>query len=143
MQAFEVGDFRRVARLDECFKAGADQFRGAAAEHGLFAEQIALGLFLEGGLDDAGAKAADAHRIGQALFERLARGVLMHRHERRNADAIHIQFTDAVSGRLGRDHAYIDAFGGGELEEGAEIRFEVPGIEVDDAGDFVLCPVLF
>src|SRR5208337_1673651 len=41
--------------------------RGAgqtAAQHGLFAEQIALGFFLKGGLEHAGASRADAMRVG-------------------------------------------------------------------------------
>src|SRR3546814_6489297 len=42
----------------------------AAAEHGLLAEQVGLALFLEGGLDHAGAAAADRRGVGQADLER-------------------------------------------------------------------------
>ena len=54
VQALEVGDFGGVAGFDQGLEAGADQFADAAAEHGLLAEQVAFGLFLEGGLDHAG-----------------------------------------------------------------------------------------
>ena len=53
VQALEIGHFRRITRLDQCFKAHPDQFDQAAAQHGLFAEQIGFALFAEVGLDDA------------------------------------------------------------------------------------------
>ena len=55
VEALEVGDLGLVAGLDERFEAGLDQLGDAAAEHGLLAEQVGLGLLLEGRLDDAGA----------------------------------------------------------------------------------------
>ena len=65
MQALEVRHLRVVARLDERLEAGLDELAGAAAEHGLLAEEVRLGLVLEGGLDHAGTRAADAAGIGQ------------------------------------------------------------------------------
>ena len=59
VQAFKVGDLRLIAGFDQRFEAGADQRGDAATEHDLFAEKIGLGLFLEGRLDDAGARTAD------------------------------------------------------------------------------------
>ena len=73
VQALEVGHLRRVAGLDQRFETGLDQCRGAAAQHRLLAEEVGLGLFLEGGLDDAGAAAADGAGVGQRDFARPCR----------------------------------------------------------------------
>ena len=74
MQAFEVGHLRLVTGLDQRFVSGLTKRARAAAQHGLFAEQIGFGLFLETGLDDAGARAADALGPGQRdLLGLLAR----------------------------------------------------------------------
>ena len=53
VQALEVGDLGLVAGLDERLEARLDQFGGAAAEDGLLAEEIGLGLFGERRLEDA------------------------------------------------------------------------------------------
>ena len=68
VQALEVGDLGLVAGLDQRLEAGLDQLRGTAAEHRLLAEQVGLGLLGEGGLDAAGAQAADrlARRTARA-----------------------------------------------------------------------------
>ena len=42
--ALDVGDFGRVSRLDQDLVGRQDQVGDSAAEHGLFAEQIGLGL---------------------------------------------------------------------------------------------------
>jgi hypothetical protein len=76
VQAFEVGDFGGVAGFDQRLESGADQFGCAAAEHGLFAEEIAFGFFAEGGFDDAGAQAAERPCVGQGVLESLAAGIL-------------------------------------------------------------------
>ena len=60
VQALEVGQSRVVAALDQRLVAGAHELRHPAAEHRLLAEQVGLRLVLEGGLDHAGARAADA-----------------------------------------------------------------------------------
>ena len=44
VQAFEIGDLGLVAGLDQRLEPGVDQLGRAAAEHGLLAEQIGLGL---------------------------------------------------------------------------------------------------
>ena len=53
VEAFEVGDLGSVSGFDQRLETGADEFGGAAAENGLFAEEIALGLFAEVGVDHA------------------------------------------------------------------------------------------
>ena len=60
MQALEVSHLRLVACFDKSFVADFDEFGGAAAEDGLFAEEVGLSFFLEGGLDDAGTGRTDA-----------------------------------------------------------------------------------
>jgi len=71
MEDLEVGDARLVARLDECLEAGLHQGRQAAAQDRLLAEEVRLGLLLEGGLDDAGAAAADADAPRQGQVRAL------------------------------------------------------------------------
>ena len=68
METFEVGDFGGVAGFGQGFETGADQFADAAAEHGLFAEEIAFGFFAEGGFDDAGFQAAQRQGIGEGIL---------------------------------------------------------------------------
>ena len=65
VQALEVRHLGRVAGVDQRFEARGHQRRGAAAEHGLFAEQIGFRLFAEVGFEDAGASAADAACVRQ------------------------------------------------------------------------------
>src|SRR3546814_11762396 len=65
VEAFEIGHFGGVARLDQRFETRLDQVGDAAAEHGLFAEQVGFALFLEGRLDDAAAAAADRRSVGE------------------------------------------------------------------------------
>ena len=77
MHALEVGDLGLVAGLDERLESGLDQRADAAAEDGLFAEQVGFGLLGEGGFDDARARDADALRVGQREGLRIAGRVLV------------------------------------------------------------------
>src|SRR5271157_4836619 len=65
VHALEVGDLGLIAGLDQSFEPRLHQRAYAAAEHRLFAEQVSLGLFREGGLDDSGAGGADSLGIGE------------------------------------------------------------------------------
>ena len=65
MQALEVGHLGVIAGVDERLEAGLHELGGAAAEDGLLAEQIGLGLVLEARLDHAAARAADALGVGE------------------------------------------------------------------------------
>src|SRR5205085_12416907 len=65
VQALEVREPGVVPGVDERLVAGANQLGYAAAEYGLLAEEIGLGLVLEAGLDHARARAADALRVRQ------------------------------------------------------------------------------
>ncbi len=77
VQAFEIGHFRGITGFDQGFEAAADQLDQAAAQHDLLAEQVGFAFFLEVGLDDAGAAAADGGGIGQAQVMGVAAGILM------------------------------------------------------------------
>ena len=111
MEAFEVGDFGCVTGIDQGLEAGADEFGSAAAEDGLFAEEVAFGLFAEGGFDDAGAHGADAGGIGESVFESVAAGILEDGNERGNAGTFGEDFADAMAGSLGGDHGDVDIGG--------------------------------
>ena len=73
VQALEVGDLGLVAGLGEHLEAVHHQLRGAAAEHGLLAEQVGLGLLGERRPDAAGAQAADRLGVGQGERPRPCR----------------------------------------------------------------------
>ena len=87
VDAFKVGHFGRVTGFGEGFEAGLDEGGEAAAEDGLFAEEVGFAFVLEGGLDDAGAGAADAVAPRQRGLERVAAGVLVDGDEARHAAA--------------------------------------------------------
>ena len=70
VEDFEVGDLGLVAGFDEGLEAGLDERGGAAAEDGLLAEEVGLGLFGEGGFEDAGAGAADALGVAESALAR-------------------------------------------------------------------------
>ena len=53
VEALVVGDLGLVAGLDERLEAGLHELGDAAAEHGLLAEEVGLGLLREGRLDHA------------------------------------------------------------------------------------------
>ena len=108
VQALEIGDFGSVTGFDKGLEASADQFGGATAEDGLFAEEVAFGLFAEGGFDDAGAHAADTGGIGEGGFERMARSILGNCNEAGNARTFGENFADAMAGSLGGDHADVN-----------------------------------
>jgi hypothetical protein len=109
VQAFEIGHLGLVAGLDQRLEAHADQFHQAAAEHRLLAEEVGLAFLPEVGLDDARPPAADGRAIGQADLQRLARGVVVHRHKAGHAAALDVFAAHGVAGALGRHHDDIDA----------------------------------
>ena len=103
VQAFEVGHFGLVTGFDEGFKAGLNEGGCAAAEDGLFAEEVGFGFFLESGLDDAGAGGADAFGPGQRELFGVFAGVLIDGDEGGNAFAFHVLAADDVAGAFGCD----------------------------------------
>ena len=103
----------------------------AAAEHDLLAEEVGLGLLLEGRLEHAGPGAADGVGVGQGEVAGLARGVLGHGDEARHAAALGVGAAHEVAGALRGDHGHVDARGRGDL---AEADVEAVGEEQGVAG---------
>src|SRR6185437_2446941 len=89
---------------DQRFETGLDQFDGAAAQHGLFAEQVGFGFFTEVGFDDAGTAAAVCHGVGQGDVARDAGLVLIHSDQMRHAATLGVSAANRVARRLGGDH---------------------------------------
>ena len=85
VQALEVRELRVVAGVDQRLVAGGHELGDAAAEHGLLAEEVGLGLVLEGRLDHAAARAADALGVGQRELLRVAGRVRVDRDQARHA----------------------------------------------------------
>src|SRR5665213_646782 len=54
MQTFKIGDLGSIPGIDQRLEAGANQFRRAAAEDSLLAEQIAFGFFAERSFENTG-----------------------------------------------------------------------------------------
>src|SRR5687768_2727256 len=108
VEAFEVGDLRLVARLDERLEAGLDECARAAAQHRLLAEQIRLGLLGKRRLDHAGARAADGASIGERERASLPRHVLVNRQQARRAAPFGEHLADTMPRRLRRDHGHVD-----------------------------------
>ena len=111
VQALVVRDLRLVAGLDERVEARLHERGNAAAEHGLLAEQIALGLLGERRLEQADAAAADADAVGERERERAPARVLVDRDEARRACAGDEELAHAMARRLRRDHDHVVALG--------------------------------
>ena len=77
MEGLEVGRLGLVPGLDQSLERGFDQLGDPAAEDDLLAEEVGLGLLLEGGLEDPGPPPADRRRIREGQIPGVARGVLM------------------------------------------------------------------
>ena len=131
VQDFEVGALGLIAGLDQRLVARLDERADAAAKHGLLAEEIGLGLFLEGGLEHPGAGAADALEVAEAERVGLAGRVLMDGDEAGHAAALDEDLADAMAGSLGRGHAHVDAGGG---HDGLEVDVEAVGEHEQLAG---------
>ena len=111
MDAFEVSVSGVIARFGQRLEARLHQSADAAAQDGLLAEEVGLGLGAERGLQRACSGAADAQRIGQRDLERVAGRVLLDRYEHGNALARLIFAADGVAGSLRGDHDDVDVLG--------------------------------
>ncbi len=109
VQALEVGHLGVVARLDERLEAGLDERRGAAAEHGLLAEQVGLGLLVEASCRRRrrGCRRCPWRRPARASLACAAR-VLVDGDERRDAGALEVLAAHEVAGALGGDERDVD-----------------------------------
>src|SRR6185295_4354180 len=98
VHALEVGDLGLIARLHQGLEGVLDEVGDAPAQRGLLAEEVGLRLLLEGGLDDAGARAAHALAVGQREVLGLARHVLVHRHQGGHAGSLGEEVAHHVAG---------------------------------------------
>ena len=117
----KVGHLGLVAGLHQRIEAGVDQLGNTAAQHGLLAEQIGLGLLLEGGLQNACTACADAGSISQCDILGLTGVVLLHADQRGAALALGVQAAHDVAGALGSDHDDVHVLGRGD---GLEVDVE-------------------
>lgn len=107
MQHFVIGDFRLITSFHQHFETGLHQRGRTTAQHRLLAEQIGFGLFLEGGLDDVGARAAQAASVRERELLGLATGVLVDRIDARHAAADFIFATYQCARALRRDQHHV------------------------------------
>ena len=112
VDALEVGVLRLVTGLHQHLEAAAHQVDDAAAEDGLLAEEVGLGLVVHRGLHDARTGAADARDVGQGDVLALAGGVLLHGDQAGHALARHVLAADGVAGALRGGHEHVDPGGG-------------------------------
>ena len=115
VDALKIGVLRLVARLAQHLKAALHQVHQAAAEDGLLAEQVGLGLVVHRGLHDTGTGSADAGDVGQGQVQAVAGGVLLHGHKAGHALARHVLAADRVAGTLGGRHEHVHPGGGHDL----------------------------
>ncbi len=101
VHALEVRDLGLVAGLDQRLEAAHDELRGAAAQHGLLAEQIRFGFLAERRREHAAARAADAVRVGEGACLRFAARVLRNGHQARHAAALLVLPAHEVAGPFG------------------------------------------
>ncbi len=104
MQDFEIGYLGLIASLNQCLKASLYQAGNTSTEHGLFPEEVGLGLLGEGGLNDASPAAADTIGIGQGDVPGVTGGILMHGNYRRRPHLFCVELSQHVTGALGRYH---------------------------------------
>ena len=139
MAGLKVGHLGLVASLHQRIEAGVDQLGNAAAQHGLLAEQIGLGLLLEGGLQDACTACADAGSISQSDVLGLTGVVLLHADQRGAALALGVQAADDVAGALGSDHDNVNILGSGDgLEVDVEAVCESQSLALGHVGSDLL-----
>ena len=104
MAHLEVGDLRLVAGVGEDLEAHLDELVDATKEHVLLTEEIGLGLFLEGGLDRAGAQGTKGLGISEGQIPAVATRILLNGGHDRNATAGRILAADDVARALRGDH---------------------------------------
>lgn len=140
VEHFEIGHLGLVSGLDESLESGLNKCRGTAAKHGLLAEEIGLGLFLEAGFENTAAGSADTLGPGEGGLLGVAALVLMNGDERGDTLAFLILATHGVAGALGGDHDDVNVLGWlDRLEVNRETVAEEEGMtRVEIRGDVFL-----
>ena len=102
----EVGNLRLVAGVGEDLEAHLDEFVHATHEHVLLTEEIGLGLFLEGGLNGAGAQSTEGLGIGEGQGPAVTARILLDGHDDRDATASSVLTTNDVARALRGNHEH-------------------------------------
>ena len=121
----EVGELRLVAGLHERLERHLDERRRAAAQDGLLAEQVRLGLLGEGRLEDAGPRATERPGIRHRAIARGAGLVVVDREQSRDAAAGLVDAPDQVARSLRGDHPDVDD----------RRRVDPPEVDVEAVGE--------
>lgn len=111
VDALEVGGFGAVSGGDEGFIAGFEEFGDASAEDGLFAEEIAVGFFAEGGFHDEGAEGPEAVGVGEDAVPGVSGGVLVDGDNGGEAASGEVFTAEFDPGTFGADKADVDVCG--------------------------------
>ena len=111
MHRLEVGELWVVASLNQCLPRALHELRGAAAEHRLLTEEIALSLILERGLHDAGARAAESVGVRHDASTCGAGCLLPNGEECRHAAARNVDGSHEVAWPLRRNHPHVRPLG--------------------------------
>ena len=111
MVALEVSQLGRVTSLGQGLETGLDQLHQTAAQDGLLAEEVFLGLLGERGLDDAGTGTADAPAVGHDDIPSVTGGVLVHAGQIRHAGTLGVLTTDDMARALRGAHDDVDVLG--------------------------------
>ena len=104
----EVRELGLVAGLDERLERHLHERRRAAAQHGLLAEQVRLGLLGEGRLEDAGAGVAEGPGVGHRPVAGGAGLVAVDGEQGGHAATGLVDAADEVARALRRDHPDVD-----------------------------------
>ena len=104
MDAFEIGIFGLIAGFHQDFETAAHQVNDAAAQNGLFTEQVGLGLLIHRGLQDPRTGSADPGDVSQGDIIGLAGGILFDSDQAGNALSGNIGAADGVARTLRRGH---------------------------------------
>ena len=107
VDALEVSVLRLIASLYQGLEAALHQVYHAAAQNGLLAEQVGLGLVMHGGFHDTGTGAADTGDVSQSDLEAVAGGILLHSHQAGHALAVDIQAANGMTRTLGSSHEHV------------------------------------
>src|SRR5262249_15396748 len=102
------GNLGLIPGFHESLEAFHHELGRTAAQHGLLAEQIGLGLLAKGRIEYAAACSADAVSVGERLCMRFTGCILRNRNQARDTAALLILAADEVARSLGRNQNHIE-----------------------------------
>src|SRR5439155_8405609 len=111
VQTFEISKLGRITRVNESFKASANERACAAAKYCLLAKKIGLRFLPKSRFEHAGTCAADSFCPSQGRLRAAPAWILMNCDQRRRATSSQKFPTYHWSEAFGRDHHNIDILG--------------------------------